>query len=100
MEGNQEVSATKIDSCCANEEQEPAAVLASNCCSDETTFIKFDFQAFAQRNVIVDELPLGLEIDFLAVFPTIEMEVPQHLVGLSPPKTGRERLAEIQLLRI
>jgi len=100
MNGNQEVSPTKIDSCCAIELPKAETEFSSNCCNDETNFIKFDFQAFAQRNIILDELPPAIELVYIDFVPSIEKELPQHSTGLPPPKSGRERLIEIQLLRI
>ncbi len=100
MDGNQEVSATKIDSCCSIALPDVETELTSQCCNDETNFIKFDFQAFAQRNIIIDEFPPMDALVLLNFVPAIEKELPQNSAGLPPPKSGRERLVDIQILRI
>lgn len=100
MDGQQSVSASKIDSCCPMDESTASATLTSDCCDDETNFYKLDYQASVQRS---DDNGFVLMATFLFQSFTASETSIVALTNYSPqppPKSGREILSDIRTLQI
>jgi len=100
MDGKQEVSTTKIDSCCAHEEQFQGATFKGVCCNDESTFYKLDYTASVQRISAVDFNIVLIDLINFNTHPEAEIFVVHANKSLPPPKSGREILASNQVFRI
>lgn len=100
MDGQQAVSASKIDSCCPIDQVSDITSLTSDCCDDETNFYKLDYLASVQRSSDNDFVLLATFV-FQAFF-TSETSVVAitNYSPQPPPKSGREILSDIRTLQI
>lgn len=100
MDGKQEVSTQKIESCCTHDEQSTGATFKGSCCEDETNFYKLDYTASVQRISAVDFSIVLIDLFNFKINPEAETFVALSNKSLPPPKSGREILTNIQVFRI
>lgn len=100
MDGEQEVSTSKIDSCCPLEDTGSKTTFTSDCCDDESNFFKLDYLASAQRTD--DNTFVIVAIQIQQITPTYSVKVIpiDNFSAQPPPKTGRQLLADFSTLLI
>lgn len=103
MEEKETVSTQKTESCCA---KEPIAVTdteglnSSNCCIDNSTYLKFDFTGATQRVLEFSDVP-----QFITILNAEPVNISSTFTGfifkdLPPPLSGRNILLNKQVFLI
>lgn len=103
MEGNQSISTQKMDSCCAKEpitSSNTEGLNSSNCCIDNSTYLKFDFTGATQKSLEFSDIPI-----FILAFNHATENFSASLIDntfhdLPPPHSGRDILLDIQVFQI
>ncbi|MEZ5013714.1 MAG: hypothetical protein R2794_05435 [Chitinophagales bacterium] len=101
MEGDQELSITHMEGCCADMQPVPGTVWENRCCDDEAQLLALDMNAPVMRHLIIaapdlyTEIPQSLDAD-----PDISGRAKAIEISLPPPKTGRDILTDNSILRI
>jgi len=103
MEEKQTVSAQKMEDCCAKEpltSTSSQALNSSNCCIDNSTYIKFDFIGATARMLEFSDVPLFITI-FSAEPENIAITYSGYIFkDLPPPLSGRNILLNKQVFLI
>ena len=103
MGETQMVSTQKMDDCCAKEpllETSAEGLNSSNCCIDNSTYLKFDFTGATQRSLEFSDVPL-----FTAIINVEPENISTTFSGfifkdLPPPLSGRNILLNKQVFLI
>ncbi len=103
MDKKQTVSTQKMDSCCAKEpitSSKTEGLNSSNCCIDNSTYLKFDFTGATQKSLEFSDIPL-----FILTFNYATESLNASLSDITfhdlpPPHSGRDILLDIQVFRI
>ncbi|MFI5171942.1 MAG: hypothetical protein ACHQFW_06100 [Chitinophagales bacterium] len=100
MDGERKVSTQKITSCCTHEIKPAKAEISSNCCKDESQFLKFDYQGMQRAGQDHADFTLIAAYTFTSSKILSAPESFLQLIDLPPPKSGRDILSSIQVFRI
>ena len=103
MDEKQTVSAQKMEDCCVKETLPDASaegLNSSNCCIDNSTYLKFDFTGATQRVLEFSDIPL-----FITIINVEPENISTTFSGfifkdLPPPLSGRNILLNKQVFRI
>ena len=103
MEEKETITTQKMPDCCAKEPiatAEKEGLNSSNCCIDNSTYLKFDFTGATQRGLEFSDLPL-----FITIFNSESVNISTTFTGyifkdLPPPLSGRNILLNKQVFRI
>lgn len=103
MDEKETVSTQKMADCCAKEpitSSDTEGLNSSNCCIDNSTYLKFDFTGATQRALEFSDIPL-----FITIFNAEPENISTAFSGfifkdLPPPLSGRNILLNKQVFLI
>lgn len=99
MDGEKRISTQKMDDCCSHPDTKSAEI-NSNCCIDNSTFLKFDYSGFTQRNFDFTPLDFTELVVNYDVEPLLSKNVFPVFQNLPPPDSGKDILLNKQVFRI
>lgn len=101
MSGEREMSMQESDmDCCAAEKPEADACIEADCCLEMVSFIKFDFSALMQHDLLIWHPAISAEAEAPTFLPAQVSLASGYEQNLPPPLLVSERLAGISVFRI
>ncbi|HNV97957.1 MAG TPA: hypothetical protein PKL06_01230 [Chitinophagales bacterium] len=97
---NESTSSIEMDDCCGESKPDADRCIEQSCCTEQVSFVKFDYTALAQQqaqfmSLPVDNLPLPLVLAKLS-----EQVVSWQTTAHPPPLHTGEFLALVSVFRI